>query len=608
MFVQVARLYGFSSRLLWRTCWLGVHQAYPALLGSPRRRPVTPLAPAWRLSHDKPVASRGKRKRSVPQPERNGSGDVGPTFVSSPELRYLGEIFCNRSLKMRSIKAIGFDMDYTLAHYKAENFETLAYEGALRRLVHAGYPSEVLTALRPYDPQAYIRGLVIDKKRGNVLKMDRHKYVKLAFHGFQRLSKKERDALYNPTAVTWASFSEPDFAVVDTLFSLPDAYLFSKLVEFKDRYPDLIEKPYEQIYRDVRRAVDLCHRDGTIKQRVAQEPAKYIEYDPHLIPTLRRLKRSGRKTFLLTNSLWEYTNVVMNFLMGNPPGVLELAWLDLFDVVIVGANKPAFLTDPRLWMYRVDPASLEGKLSNTEGVIDGNAEAFLREGKVLQGGSYIHLQEILSLNTGSEVLYVGDHMFSDILRSKRQLGWRTMLIIPELTHEIDEMLRSENDRQRLREMRFLRDELDEMIDRAEWELHCEYERSEQLLDPETECTRMQRIDALRQSVETAESELQVVKAALAAETERYHQRFHPVWGQLFKTGYQNSRFAEQVEQYACLYTSRVSNLRFVSPEITFRCMSDQCPHDRLSENPMRRILERRRQTTKSPGEVDIAAS
>ena len=34
------------------------------------------------------------------------------------------------------------------------------------------------------------------------------------------------------------------------------------------------------------------------------------------------------------------------------------------------------------------------------------------------------------------MLYVGDHIFSDILRSKRSLGWRTCLIIPELEPEL----------------------------------------------------------------------------------------------------------------------------------------------------------------------------
>ena len=44
-------------------------------------------------------------------------------------------IYCNRSLKMKSIKAIGFDMDYTLARYKQEAFEKLAYDETIKKLV-----------------------------------------------------------------------------------------------------------------------------------------------------------------------------------------------------------------------------------------------------------------------------------------------------------------------------------------------------------------------------------------------------------------------------------------------------------------------------------------
>jgi len=37
---------------------------------------------------------------------------------------------------------------------------------------------------------------------------------------------------------------------------------------------------------------------------------------------------------------------------------------------------------------------------------------------------------------GSRLLYVGDHVYADIVRSKRSLGWRTCLIVPELTREL----------------------------------------------------------------------------------------------------------------------------------------------------------------------------
>lgn len=38
---------------------------------------------------------------------------------------------------------------------------------------------------------------------------------------------------------------------------------------------------------------------------------------------------------------------------------------------------------------------------------------------------------------GLQVLYVGDHIYGDILRSKKTLGWRTMLVVPELATELD---------------------------------------------------------------------------------------------------------------------------------------------------------------------------
>ena len=55
--------------------------------------------------------------------------------------------------------------------------------------------------------------------------------------------------------------------------------------------------------------------------------------------------------------------------------------------------------------------------------------------------------------------------------------------------------------------------------------------------------------------------------------------FHNVWGQLFKAGYQNSRFAHQVERFACLYTSKVSNLLYYSPYKSYRTSADVMPHD-----------------------------
>lgn len=35
-----------------------------------------------------------------------------------------------------------------------------------------------------------------------------------------------------------------------------------------------------------------------------------------------------------------------------------------------------------------------------------------------------------------DILYVGDHIFGDILKSKKRQGWKTFLVVPELTKEL----------------------------------------------------------------------------------------------------------------------------------------------------------------------------
>lgn len=53
-----------------------------------------------------------------------------------------------------------------------------------------------------FDWRYMVRGLTIDKQRGNILKIDRHKYVKLAYHGFEPLTPAQRRKTYNNAEVT----------------------------------------------------------------------------------------------------------------------------------------------------------------------------------------------------------------------------------------------------------------------------------------------------------------------------------------------------------------------------------------------------------------------
>ncbi|KAL3681953.1 hypothetical protein R1sor_024909 [Riccia sorocarpa] len=485
-------------------------------------------------------------------------------------------IFCNRSLNMKSIVAVGFDMDYTLAQYKADTFETLAYVGTIRKLVYdLHYPEELLDW--KFDWKYMVRGLVLDKKRGNILKMDRHKYVKVAYHGFKEMSREDRQAAYGST-LSRESFDEPDYALIDTLFSLAEAYLFAQVVELKDAYPGKIPRgaDYAQIYRDIRAAVDLCHRDGTLKQAVANEPAKYINEDQKLVPMLRMLRESGRLTFLVTNSLWDYTHVVMNFLFGKcgtQGGIpRDDEWLSYFDIVITGSAKPAFFMDNnRAPLLEVNIQT--GMLMNTD---NGSPLAQIGEPaietqpcpnykaskacRVFQGGSVTHLHNLLGIEASAQVMYVGDHIYGDILRSKKALGWRTMLVVPELEKEMELLNDTAELHKEVTILRQLRDKLEDNLQQLLWVAQFG-ETAEERKEAKSEIEKVQVNLSIQQNLS--------VLGLL----------FHKVWGQLMKTGYQNSRFGHQVERFACLYTSQVTNLCHYSPEKLYRPTEDYMPHE-----------------------------
>ncbi len=152
---------------------------------------------------------------------------------------------------------------------------------------------------------------------------------------------------------------------------------------------------------------------------------RYIFRDPELGPALHKLRSGGKKLFLLTNSLWDYTDVVMSFLLDGV--VTEYpSWRNYFDVVITGAAKPAFFTEGRPF--------LEVDASTRENTVLGEAKA-LERWKVYQGGNLPALERMTGIG-GEKVLYVGDHIYGDILRSRKASLWRTCMVVQELEDEI----------------------------------------------------------------------------------------------------------------------------------------------------------------------------
>lgn len=238
------------------------------------------------------------------------------------------------------------------------------------------------------------------------------------------------------------------------------------------------------------------------------------------------------------------------------------SWESLFDVIIVGAAKPSFLTDDYLTLFRID--SSDGLLRNIEDKSNLNSVFIAGSGgrKIYQGGHWPDLQKLLAVSAGDKILYVGDHIYADVLKSKRNLGWRTCLIIPELDYELEIAKQYQHLSKRMFHLRQLQYDLDEYMDML---------KQKQQLGAMVDT---QLIEAQNKAIE--------LKIDLKRLREEYHSKYNPIWGPLFKAGFQDSRFAKQVADYACLYTSKASNLGFVSPNRRLRTMQAFMPHDQIA--------------------------
>ena len=77
---------------------------------------------------------------------------------------------------MKQIAAIGFDMDYTLVRYDSYAFEEMTYNEILKKLIQVkDYPAPVKQL--KFEFNRAIRGLVIDKPHGNILKLSTYSKV-----------------------------------------------------------------------------------------------------------------------------------------------------------------------------------------------------------------------------------------------------------------------------------------------------------------------------------------------------------------------------------------------------------------------------------------------
>jgi len=514
---------------------------------------------------------------------------VTPSPYSKPQRA----VYCSRTLNMRAVQAIGYDMDYTLVHYDVDAWEGRAYSYGMQSLNEMGVPVEGLQ----FDSSLIIRGLILDCELGNIVKADRFGIVKRAMHGTRMLSPAEVRNSYGRETVSLRN--ESRWVFLNTLFSVSEAVMFAQLVERLDAgiIPHQVCAPsYSALYKLVSKALFLAHVEGKLKAEIVQDPAKFIEKDPELAQTLLDQRAAGKSLLLITNSDLGYTDAVMSY-AHEPYLPKGMKWRDMFDYIIINANKPGFFKNTGALYEVVTPDGLMRPAHS------------LRRGGIYCGGSAKLVEQALELS-GENFLYVGDHIYSDAARRFLNLSWRTCLVIRELEEEIEAFASGREHRAALTEALKKKDLVGDAFNNLRLGRQRAFmgpqARSSDADGPVIPVEDEKRVnEALAQLIAVMERLDDVIGPAIEKDGADFNLR----WGFLSRAGVNDrSQLLSQIERYADIYTSRVSNFLRYSPFVYFRSPTQSMAHDRPTADTRVTNVKALRALLRSNGSSRVGSS
>ncbi|XP_047514136.1 5'-nucleotidase domain-containing protein 3 isoform X1 [Pieris napi] len=445
-------------------------------------------------------------------------------------------VFACNELDLSEVKVYGFDYDYTLAHYKP-SLEHLLYnlgrDMLLEKYKELEYPAGI--ANLEYKPDFAVRGLHYDIEKGLLLKLDSFLQIQFGavYRGLTPVPTEEVLKLYKNRIIPIA-YVEGDTRAHKTniakmvhladLFSVPEMGLLCNVAEYFNK--NHIDYHPEILFLDVKNSVQHCH--PIMHKIVAQNVEEYVRPNSGLKKYFRLLQEEGKKLFLVTNSPFHFVNAGMEMLVGHE-------WRDFFDVVIVNANKPKFFTE----------------VSRPIRVFDKNANTHiwekvtsLEKGIIYYEGTVKQMQDLTGWS-GHQVLYFGDHPYSDLADVTLEHGWRTGAIINELTHEIN-TLNTNTFKQNANWLQMLTQLIED---------HQDYKQPEAL---EIIDKWMAERDYLRNATKSV---------------------FNPQFGSVFRTYHNPTYFSRRLFRFADIYTSNIRHLLNYSLTHTFYPRRGVMPHE-----------------------------
>ncbi|XP_020593552.1 cytosolic purine 5'-nucleotidase isoform X2 [Phalaenopsis equestris] len=322
---------------------------------------------------------------------------------------------------------------------------------------------------------------------------------------------------------------------------------------------------YKGLFKAVSKALFRAHVEGQLKREIMAEPERFVEPDHEIPLALLDQKEAGKKLLLITNSDYHYTNKMMHYAFNRfLPN--DMGWRDLFDMVIVSARKPEFfqMSHP---LYEVVTA---------DGLMRPCFKA--HSGGLYSGGSAQIVEKSLGFQ-GDEILYVGDHIFTDVSQSKVHLRWRTALICRELEDEFNALVYSRDHRKALIKLVHQKDVVGDLFN----QLRLALQRRSKDRPAQTLAATKMADHELTENMQKLLIVMQRLDQKIGPMLEADGEYFNKRWGYISRAGlWDKSHLTRQIEKYADIYTSRVSNFLHYTPFMYFCSQEQTIAHDLYS--------------------------
>lgn len=347
----------------------------------------------------------------------------------------------SENFSLNDYDCIGFDLDCTLVKYNVNNMIRHEYSVLSNFLVvDRGYSKALL---KPFDEGVDFiqKGLILDFKKGNLLRICPDGSIQIASHGTRFLSKEEIIAIYGEEKrwqvtdeyckdmlCAWNGTLSEFIRTCLDYFDMPAALCFARIVDsidlekggMQDEYnvwPDVLAGLLSMYERSL-----FATKESKYFEAIKADPARFIDKcKPEVLDFLKNLKEK-KKSFLITGSHIDFASFTAGYALGEK-------WRDYFDLIICYAKKPGFFQP-----------GLNREFMQLEGIKETQPIKFedMKIGNVYTQGNFNALRKFISKITQKEdpkILYVGDNLIQDVFTPNKHCGIDSIAIIEEMMAE-----------------------------------------------------------------------------------------------------------------------------------------------------------------------------